>query len=107
MSLLAAYQENLQTASAPMVVPLAGTNSLFARLGHIIAIAQTINNYRGVVIPGKIATLVAGDTFTVAVSNSRNGLIQSGFDVLMPMRSNGLILPSAALSPTILDSLVA
>ena len=51
--------------------------------------------------------LVAGDTFTVAVSNSRNGLIQSGFDVLMPMRSNGLILPSAALSPTILDSLVA
>lgn len=50
---------------------------------------------------------IAGDSFTVTVTNDHAGLLQSGCDRLLSLRSSGLILPSAASSPTISDSLVA
>lgn len=50
---------------------------------------------------------IAGDSFTFALTNGRNGALQTGCDRLLGLRNAGLILPSVASSPTLSDALVA
>jgi hypothetical protein len=50
--------------------------------------------------------LIAGDTFTVAVTNDYGGALQTAADRFYGLRLAGLQLPSST-TPTILDSLVA
>ncbi len=48
---------------------------------------------------------VRGDTYNVISVNSRNGVLTSGCDQLLPLKQNGFLIPSVASSPTIPDSL--
>lgn len=84
----------------------AGSNLFIDRL----ALAPMIQLYpAGGAIAGFSGNVpsVIGDSYSFTFTNARNGLLQSGYDVLLAMRSNNLILPSVASSPTISDSLVS
>ena len=83
----------------------AGSNLFIDRVAFA-PLSQLYLGGPGLAVFSANTPLVVGDTFSVAVTNARNGLLQSGFDALLPMRSNDLILPSAATLPTIADSLV-
>lgn len=51
--------------------------------------------------------LIAGDSYSLTISNDHGGGLQGGFDRLFGMRSLGLLLPSTSGTPTISDSLIA
>lgn len=67
---------------------------------------QAYNGGPYVILFSGLKKLVAGDSFTVVISNNYGGLIQSAFNRIFNMGSMNLVLPSTSGSPTIPDSLI-
>lgn len=75
-----------------------------------LALAEPTQLYQGglYVAPFSASTgLIFGDGYSIAVTNSRAGQIQTAFEQFAGMRAKSLLLPSTTGTPTILNSVIA